>query len=94
LDYRGFLPAVHSSLRNMLTDPLQAEHQNICRARIPVLAVWAANDEIIPITCKDTLSDWNPEAVQHVISGAGHGVTYTHTEEVLAHIIPEFTHNT
>ncbi len=90
LDYRGFLPAVHSSLRNTLTDTLQTEHQQLRRARIPVVAVWAANDEIIPIACKDTLSDWNPEAVQHVISGAGHGVTYTHTKEVLKHVTSAF----
>lgn len=86
LDYRGFLPAVLASLRGVLSRNQEAEHRQIAEAGIPVLAIWGAEDDVIPLTCKDTLSSWNADAVQSVVEGAGHGVTYTHSDAVLAEI--------
>lgn len=92
LDYRGFLPAVHSSLRHMLTDPLQDAHKKVRREGIPVLAIWGAEDTVIPLRAMEVLRAWNADAEQHVIEGAGHGLTYTHTDAVLARMIA-FTRN-
>ena len=80
---RGYFPSVLSSLRGVLRHPLAAEHAAIAAAGIPVLAIWAADDAVIPLASRDTLADWNPNALQSVVDGAGHGLTYTHTDEVL-----------
>lgn len=80
---KGFAPAVLSSLRGVLDEDLEPAHRAVAAAGIPVTAIWGETDEVIPLECKDRLSDWNPAAQNHVIAGAGHTVTYTHTDEVL-----------
>ncbi|MCV6586735.1 MAG: alpha/beta hydrolase [Marinibacterium sp.] len=88
LDHRGFLPAVLSSLRHMLGAPLERYHRTIADAGLPVLAIWGVDDDVIPLAAKDRLTGWNPAARHVVIDGAGHGVTYTHTDQVLDAILP------
>lgn len=80
---KGFAPAVLSSLRGVLDEDLEPAHRAVAAAGIPVTAIWGETDEVIPLECKDRLSDWNLAAQNHVIAGAGHTVTYTHTDEVL-----------
>jgi len=87
LGFRGFVPAVHESLRGMLTDSFQNFHEKIYQRGTPVLAVWGAQDDVIPLSAKDTLSRWNPDTKHHVVQSAEHGVTYSHTPEVLTHVI-------
>lgn len=86
--YRGFFPAVHQSVVGMLTGDFQAFHAKLRDAKRPVQAIWGARDDIIPLAAMDTLRDWNPNVQHHVIAEAGHGVTYSHTDEVLAKVIP------
>ncbi|KZY43809.1 alpha/beta hydrolase [Roseovarius sp. HI0049] len=81
---KGFAPAVLSSLRGILDEDLEGAHRAIADAGLPVLAIWGEKDDIIPLTCKDTLADWNPQAKQEVIPDAGHALTYTHAEAVMA----------
>lgn len=80
---KGFAPAVLASLRGLLSEDLEPAHRAIAGANIPVTAVWGEEDEVIPLDCKDRLSEWNPAAQHHVVKGAGHTVTYTHTPDVL-----------
>ncbi|MFL4469579.1 alpha/beta fold hydrolase [Tateyamaria armeniaca] len=82
-DRRGYFPAVLSSFRGVLRHTTQEQHRAIAAAGIPVLSIWAEADALIPLSAKDKLAEWNPQARQSVIAGAGHGVTYTHTDEVL-----------
>lgn len=86
LNYRGFIPAVHASMRGMLSNGLHETHETLHQEGIPVLAIWGKQDDVIPIKAKDKLSAWNPDSVHHVIDDAGHGLTYTHTSEVMEHI--------
>lgn len=86
LEYRGFIPAVVSSLRGILSDDLRDDHRIIANYGIPVLAIWGREDTIIPLTAMGQLAEWNRAARQDVIDGAEHGLTYTHPEEVLAEI--------
>ena len=46
-------------------------------------AIWGETDDVIPLNCKDRLSEWNAAVQNHVVAGAGHTVTYTHTADVL-----------
>ncbi len=82
-DKRGFFPAVLSSFRGVLRAPAEGPHRQIAAEAVPVLAVWGQKDDLIPLSARDQLAQWNPNAVQAVIETAGHGLPYTHTDEVL-----------
>lgn len=81
---RGFVPAVARSLSGVLAQDLAPGHARIAQSGPPVHAIWGAADTVIPLDRKDRLAALNPAARQSVIAGAGHGLTYTHTAEVLA----------
>lgn len=91
LKYRGYLPAVLASLRGVLWRALKDEHTRIHRAGIPVLAIWGREDQVIPLAAVGTLAEWSRHTVQEVVDGAGHGLPYTHTNEVLHHIRENLT---
>ncbi|MEO0381337.1 MAG: alpha/beta hydrolase [Pseudomonadota bacterium] len=82
-DRRGYFPAMLSSLRGVLRHPAKEQHIAIAQAGIPVLCVWAEEDDVIALSGKETLTKWNPRAKQFVVREAGHGLTYTHTDQVL-----------
>jgi pimeloyl-ACP methyl ester carboxylesterase len=84
LRFRGFVPAVLSSLRGLLGNALADEHKAIHDAGIPVLSIWGRDDDVIPLAAVGTLAQWSRNAAQEVVDGAGHGLPYTHTNEVLA----------
>ncbi len=79
---RGYLPAVLSSRRHALAQRIKTAHRKIAQSNIPVIAVWARNDDAIPARAIGMLAEWNRNAVHVEIDGAGHGVPYTHAAEV------------
>ncbi|KIN63077.1 putative alpha/beta hydrolase [Sulfitobacter noctilucicola] len=83
IEVKGFLPAVLASLRGILSEDLSADHRAIAAYGLPVLAIWGREDSVIPLSCIGTLAEWNRNAQQEVIDGAGHGLTYTHSDTVL-----------
>ncbi len=87
LDYRGYLPAIYSSMRGMLAADFKDKHMALHSEGLPVLAVWGAKDDVIPLNAKNRLGAWNEDAVHYVVQNAGHGLPYTHTEEVLEQIV-------
>ncbi|SMX30663.1 alpha/beta fold hydrolase [Actibacterium lipolyticum] len=82
--YRGYLPAVLSSLRNMLADDLSAEHRIIAENNIPVLAIWGDADAAIPMTAVGRLAQINREARQVTLLGATHALPYSHSADIHA----------
>lgn len=82
-DRRGYFPAILSSLRGVLRGKTKEQHIAIAATNMPVLAIWGEVDDVIPLAAKDALSEWNPKALQSVIPDAGHGLTYTHTDQIL-----------
>jgi len=82
LTYQGFIPAILSSLRGVLSKPMEGEHRALHRAGTPVLALWGGQDDLIPASAMGQLTAWNRNTRQEVINGAGHGLPYTHTGEV------------
>ena len=82
--WQGFIPAVLSSLRHALRDPKEAEHRKLSRVDVPVLAIWAAKDEAIPLSGMGNLTKWNRIAVNTQVEGAGHWLPLTHPREVVA----------
>ena len=82
LDHRGFVRSVLASLRGTLRSSSEEQHREIARHRLPVTAVWGKQDRVIPLRAMGTLAQWNP-AVRHVVvEGAGHGLPYSHAEDV------------
>ncbi len=84
LKWRGFIPAVVSSLRNVLRDPRETEHRKLSRVDVPVLAIWATADDVIPLSGMGNLTQWNRIAVQTQVEGATHLMPLTHPDEVVA----------
>ena len=83
LRYRGFLPAVLSSMRGALDANMEDTHCAVSQAGIPTLAIWAEQDEVIPVAGRERLTAWNPAAQQMVVPGADHSLPYTHDAEVI-----------
>lgn len=81
--YRGYIPAILASLRGMLSETLKAEHETVHKAGIPVLAIWAREDKVIPLKAMGLLTEWSRDTRQEVIDGATHALPYTHTDQVL-----------
>ncbi len=81
--YRGFLEAVLSSLRHMLSST-QAEHEVIAKTAIPVLAIWGEGDDVIPLSGMESLAKTHRNAHQISIPDAPHGLPYTHPKDVLS----------
>lgn len=81
---RGYLPALLSSRRHMLREPQDANHREIGRAGVPVLAIWGTEDPIIPLTAMSRLAELNPDAHHAQVAGAGHVLLQTHPANVAA----------
>lgn len=86
LSYKGFVPAVLSSMRGILSERQEEEHRSLHRESVPVLAIWGREDALIPVSAAGRLAEWSRHAQQEVVEGAGHGLPYTHSAEVLAAI--------
>ena len=84
IDLAGFIPAVLSSLRNILRDPMEREHRKLDKAGVHVISIWAANDQTIPLSGMGNLTKWNRSAVQIQIEGATHVIPMTHPDETTA----------
>ena len=82
LDRKGYLPALLSSRRHMLAERQEEDHRRIGHDDLPVIAIWGRNDAIIPVRGVGTLAQWNRNAAQEVVDGAGHGLVHTHPDEV------------
>ncbi len=83
---RGFVPSVLASLRAALSQSLEAQHREIARQGIPVLAIWGQADTVIPLSAMGQLAQWNRDARQEQIPGADHSVAFSHAPQVAAFI--------
>ncbi|MAC82063.1 MAG: alpha/beta hydrolase [Rhodobacteraceae bacterium] len=84
LSFRGFIPAVLSSLRGILSEDFESDHRALRDKGVPVIAIWGRDDTVVPLSAMGRLTEWSRDARQEVVDGAGHGLAYTHTAGVLA----------
>ena len=85
LNRRGFRRAVSSALtRDTFFGDNQSVHRAIEKAGIPVLGIWGGQDDVIPPQRAEVLSAWNSHARNICVEDAGHGLPYTHSDEVVA----------
>ena len=80
---RGYLPAVLSSRRGMLSEVQMTDHRKLGLEDVPVVAIWAEQDEVIPVGASAQLAQWNRAAKQAVVREATHAMPYTHSDELL-----------
>ena len=85
---RGFFPSNLAAMRGILSEDFGSDHKLFAQMGLPVLAIWAGADKIIPAHVIGRLAELNHAAKQDVVEGAGHGVLYTHASAV-AEIIAE-----
>lgn len=83
LHRRGYLPAILSSRRGMLAETHEAEHRLLAREDVPVVALWADQDQVIPISALGVLAQWNRTARQEVVEGADHALPYSHVDKLI-----------
>jgi len=83
LNRRGYLPALLSSRRGILAEDQEDDHRKLWRQGIPVAAIWAGQDRIIPLRAVGLIGLWNRDARQDVIEDADHGLPYTHGPQVV-----------
>lgn len=84
---RKYLPAVLSSMRLLVRRDLTAEHKEIAKANVPVLAVWGGADASVPLSSMARLAEVNAQAWHHQIDGADHGLIHNRPGEVGAEIL-------
>ncbi|MCF2905838.1 alpha/beta hydrolase [Octadecabacter sp. CECT 8868] len=80
---RGFVRSVLSSRRHMLNETQEDSHRKISREDVPVVAIWAEKDEIIPLKSLGSLTQWNRAIRQEVVGGATHDIGYSNSREVM-----------
>lgn len=83
---RGFLPAVLSSRRHLLSTSLLPDLEKVSRMNIPVLAMWGAEDPIVPLSAAGQMARHAPDAHHAQISGAGHNLLQTHPAQVASEL--------
>ncbi len=79
----GFLAAVLSSRRGLLTEQIETQVRAVGAAGVPMVAIWGERDEVVPLRALGTLSAWNRKTAQEVVPGAGHGLPHTHGDAVV-----------
>jgi len=83
MDFRGFGPAVLSSMRSIISEDHENSYKTIARHDIPTLLILGEQDTIIPLSVGEVLSQWHPTAQIHQISDAGHGLPYSHSDHII-----------
>jgi len=80
--YRGYTRSVLSSMRHILSTPFGPLHQKLAARKIPTLAIWAREDETIPLASADRLREANPDVRTVILDDADHGLAYMIPERV------------
>ena len=83
LRFKGFVPAVLASLRGILSEDIGEDLRLLHRQGVPMLAIWGETDDVVPISSVGRVTELARSAKQAEIAGAGHGLPYTHTDEIL-----------
>ncbi len=86
-NYLGTSQALLSTLRSFPLGGLEQVYRQLSSADFPVLVLWGQNDRVVPFKLMAKLKGLMPQAVYHEIGGAGHGLPYTHAEEVNAALL-------
>ncbi|MBU2647397.1 alpha/beta hydrolase [bacterium] len=82
LKYRGYLPALLSTMRNYPMSDLSADYEKVGRLGIPAVAIWGTSDSTVPFAGSEKVLKAIPQLVLYPIEGAEHSVTYSRADDV------------
>ncbi len=85
--YGGFLGAVLSSVRNVTQLDMSQAHRVLADRDLPVLAVFGEKDRTIPISGAMSLRTLNRKSQIVELPGVGHGMAFTHADQVAAKVV-------
>ena len=80
--YRGYFPALLSSLRHLQMKDNEAVFTGLAGAGMPVLAIYGTADDVVDISSADKLANLIPEANIQRIEDGGHAVNIHKADEV------------
>ena len=83
---RGFLPAIYSARRHLLTKSMLTDLERAAFFETPILAVWGTDDPIVPVSAIGYVAEVVPDAHHGQITGAGHNLLQTHPAQVAEHL--------
>jgi pimeloyl-ACP methyl ester carboxylesterase len=82
LQFRGYLRAILSTIRNGMLDSFMDSYRQVGKMDKPVLLFWGRNDTTVPFEHSNDLRAALPNAEFHVIENCGHIPHYEKPEEV------------
>lgn len=85
--FAGFGAAVLSCLRHVIYQDLTEAHRVLKDRSVPILALFARDDDVIPIDCAMRLRELNRAAQIQEVKGAGHSLVTTHATEVNSAVV-------
>lgn len=90
MTYKGYLPALLSSLRHMPMVGREETFAQVRKAGVPVMAVFGDDDATVLVSSAAKLQAQIPSADVRVLAGAGHGLNYQRHQEVNPMLIEWF----
>ena len=88
--YKGMIPAVHSSLKNTILnfeEDLKG-YQGTAKSGVPVLVIWGTADKTMPYYQAETMRKVMPEMQLITYENSGHIFLYDEGKRTLADILP------
>lgn len=89
MQYKGFLRAILSSIRNGMLDSFIDTYRQVGKMDKPVLLFWGRNDETVPFGHSHDLQAVMPNVEFHVIENCGH-IPHYEKPDVVNPILLEF----
>jgi len=76
MKYRGYTPALLSTLRYKNMNDLEDVYQRVGKQKKPVLLLWGTKDQLLPLANSEKVREAIPHLEFHAIEGAGHNLNY------------------
>jgi pimeloyl-ACP methyl ester carboxylesterase len=82
LRYKGYVPALLSTLRNYPMSDLSDDYEKVGTSDIPVFAIWGTADAVVPFSGAEQAQQAIPTMELFPVKGAEHSVTYAQADVV------------
>jgi len=80
--YRGYMPAILSTMRNYPMNDLSEDYKKVGQTNIPTYAIWGTEDSIVPFEGSKKVKQAIPQVKIFPVEGAEHSVTYARAADV------------
>ena len=87
MEYRGFIEALLSTVRNFDLFDAMEMFEDLGRQKIPTIAIWGTDDGVVPFVGSKKLMQSLPHASLEVIDQGKHDIAYANPSKVALPII-------